>query len=124
MSNADNPFLKKPCANCPFLKEGAIRLQRGRLRGIADSLERDDHAGFPCHKTVHHKKGGEWDDEGNYQPSGNEKMCAGAAAWLMKQRMPNVAMRMAIVTGLVPKEYWDDAKAVTVDTITNNTSTE
>ena len=57
--------LKKPCANCPFLKEGAIPLSRGRLEGIISTLIEDDHSTFQCHKTVHSKRGGNWDDEGN-----------------------------------------------------------
>ena len=53
--------LKKPCANCPFLKEGAIPLSRGRLEGIISTLIEDDHSTFQCHKTVHSKRGGNWD---------------------------------------------------------------
>ena len=42
--------LKKPCANCPFLKEGAIPLSRGRLEGIISTLIEDDQSTFQCHK--------------------------------------------------------------------------
>lgn len=38
--------LKKPCANCPFLKEGAIPLSRGRLEGIISTLVENDHSTF------------------------------------------------------------------------------
>lgn len=44
--------LKRPCSNCPFLKEGAIELAPGRLHGIIEQLTSDDHSTFPCHKTV------------------------------------------------------------------------
>ncbi|HBX5175140.1 TPA: hypothetical protein MH391_21585 [Klebsiella pneumoniae] len=30
--------LKKPCANCPFKKEGAIELAPGRLEGIINDI--------------------------------------------------------------------------------------
>ncbi|WP_244137517.1 hypothetical protein [Burkholderia pyrrocinia] len=55
--------LRRPCENCPFRKEGAIKLARGRLDGIVEHLIRDDHSTFQCHKTVHNTPtGGEWDD--------------------------------------------------------------
>ncbi|MDI2144891.1 hypothetical protein KBJ94_22830 [Pseudomonas sp. ITA] len=81
-----NPFkqhlrLKRPCSNCPFLKLGAIKLAPGRLDEIIAGLIEDDHSTFQCHKTVHSARGGEWDDEGNYTPSGHESMCAGTAAY-------------------------------------------
>ena len=94
--------VQKPCNNCPFRKEGAIDLDSGRLKGIIDGLHEDDHSSFPCHKIVHSNKGGEWNEEGQYLPSGNEAMCAGASAFLMKAGRPSVRMRIAFVTGLQP----------------------
>lgn len=38
--------LKRPCENCPFLKEGAIELRPGRLQGIIDGLVNDDMSNF------------------------------------------------------------------------------
>lgn len=99
--------LKKPCENCPFLTEGAIELAPGRLEGIIEQLLTDDYSTFQCHKTVHSKRGGEWDDNGNYTPSGHEAMCAGAAAVLMKRRRPTVAMRIAFVQGAARPDQWD-----------------
>lgn len=107
--------LKTPCNNCPFLKKGAIELRPGRLDGIVDDLLRDDMSTFQCHKTVHHKNGGEWDEEGVYRPSGNEAMCAGAAAFLMKRGRPTVGMRLGLVTGAVEVSAWDKAKALVID---------
>lgn len=106
--------LKRPCHNCPFLKEGAIELAEGRLEGIIDGLMRDDHSTFHCHKTVHSKRGGEFDDEGNYTPSGHEAMCAGAAATLMKKGRPNIAMRLAFMTKAIPVTHWDDSKDLVI----------
>jgi hypothetical protein len=100
--------LKKPCGNCPFRVKGAIELQPGRLDGIIESLLADDRSTFQCHKTVHSDSGGEWDDDdGSYTPSGNEAMCAGAAALLMKRGRPTVAMRIAIALRLVQQDQWD-----------------
>lgn len=100
--------LKRPCNNCPFLKSGAIELAPGRLEGIVNGLMEDDHSTFQCHKTVHSRNGGEFDDDGEYHASGNEAMCFGAAAYLMKAGRPTVGMRLAMVTGAVPKSFWED----------------
>lgn len=45
--------LKAPCANCPFLKAGGIKLNPGRLEGIKTHLLQDDFSSFYCHKTTH-----------------------------------------------------------------------
>jgi len=93
--------LRRPCPNCPFLKQGAIELAPGRLDGIVETLVSDDHSTFHCHKTVHNgRTGGEWDDEGNYAASGNESMCAGAMIYLEKLGRPTVGMRVGHVLGL------------------------
>lgn len=107
--------LRKPCANCPFLKDGAIELEPGRVRGILDDLLRDDTTTFQCHKTVHHAKGGEWDEDGEYHPSGNEAMCAGAAAVLMKRGRPTVAMRVAFAMGVAKPNQWDSIMPLTIE---------
>lgn len=107
--------LKKPCANCPFLKEGAIDLRPGRLEGIVSELESDDTATFMCHKTVHTSKGGSWSEDGHYQPSGHEAMCAGAVAYLLKVRRPTIGMRLAFMGGEASPEQWDEAKTLVID---------
>lgn len=116
----DNPFehhlrLKRPCENCPFLVDGAIDLAPGRLEGIIEGLLVDDLSTFQCHKTVHSKRGGEWDEDGNYTPSGNEAMCAGAAALMIERRRPTVAMRIAFVTGMARPEQWDGCRHLIIE---------
>ena len=111
---AKNPInqyfrLRKPCSNCPFLKEGAIKLSPGRLEGIVEHLLSNDGSSFHCHKTVHSKRGGEFGEDGEYQPSGNEAMCAGAAAYLMKQGRPSISMRLAFMGKAVQVDYWNEA---------------
>lgn len=102
-----NQILKKPCPNCPFLLKGAIELMEGRLEGIINQLLDDDYSTFHCHKTVLSKVGGEWNDEGDYTPSGKESMCAGAAAFLMKSGRPTVGMRLAFAFGDAKVSDWD-----------------
>ncbi|EEV4387873.1 hypothetical protein C1Y74_004939 [Escherichia coli] len=112
---ANHLRLKKPCANCPFRKEGAIELALGRLEGIINDIVENDMTTFHCHKTVHSKSGGEWDEEGNYAPSGQESMCAGAAAYLMKIGRPTVAMRIAFAFGDAKVSDWDEAQELVVE---------
>lgn len=71
--------LKKPCANCPFLKEGAIELQEGRVEGIIKDMTTHDDRPFMCHKTL--------DNE-------TQSYCTGAMIYLEKVRRPNIAMRI------------------------------
>jgi len=100
--------LKRPCANCPFLVHGAIQLNPTRLSGIKRDLLADDHSSFDCHKITHSPQGGTFnDDDGEYTPSGNEAMCAGAAAFLWQQGRPNMAMRFALVLGEASKDDWE-----------------
>ncbi|KWU26364.1 hypothetical protein [Burkholderia cenocepacia] len=92
--------LRRPCANCPFRRDGAIELEPGRLDGIIDGLVKDDWSTFNCHKTVHNDKtGGEWDEDGKYTPSGEESMCAGAIVYLEKIGRPTVGMRLGHLIG-------------------------
>jgi hypothetical protein len=107
--------LKKPCANCPFRKEGAIELRPGRLTGIIESMLENDRSTFQCHKTVYSKRGGTSDDEGTYTPSGHEAMCAGAAAYLLKKHRPTVTMRAAFAFGIAQPEDWQEAMEQVID---------
>ncbi|MEJ6002769.1 hypothetical protein [Paucibacter soli] len=107
--------LKKPCKNCPFLVDGAVELAPGRVDGIIETLLKDDYSTFQCHKTVHSSRGGEWDDEDNYIPSGHEAMCAGAAALLMKRGRPTVGMRIAFALGAAKPDQWDAIARQVID---------
>lgn len=97
--------LKKPCANCPFLKNGAIELAPRRLENIIAGLLADDFSNFLCHKTVHSKQGGDWieDEEGEslYAASGNESMCIGSAIYMLKLGRPSVSLRFALIKQLI-----------------------
>lgn len=111
-SNPEDFFkLKRPCANCPFLKEGAIKLRPGRVESILHGLSADDHSTFSCHKTLD----GEEDDEGGYNPGGGEKMCAGAAAVLWKRGLPTVGMRLSLAFGMTTPELWEKNADIVID---------
>lgn len=95
--------LRRPCANCPFLKVGAIDLRPGRLAGIIQNLIADDHSTFYCHKTVVRADGTHLDD-GRYIAAGTESMCAGAMIYLEKVGRPTVGMRLGSVVGLYSRD--------------------
>lgn len=101
--------LKKPCKNCPFRKAGAIYLSPGRLEGIVEDLKRHDQHTFQCHKTVHSKRGGVWEQnedtgETEYIPSGNESACMGAIAYMFRDQDSSVATRLALALGILKTE--------------------
>jgi hypothetical protein len=106
MSIAETTFrLHKPCHNCPFRCDGGLELEPGRLDGIVTGLVQDDYSTFQCHKTVHNERtGGEWTDDGDYLPSGQESMCAGAIIYLEKLGRPTVGMRLGRMLGVYQPE--------------------
>ncbi|MGK2894974.1 hypothetical protein [Klebsiella michiganensis] len=93
--------MKRPCPDCPFLKEGGIELRDGRLRKIKQDLMADDKQPFQCHKTTYSTGGGYDEDSGKYQPSGKEAYCAGAMAFLYANRRMNVPMRLGVILGVL-----------------------
>lgn len=108
--------LKKLCSNCPFRKDGkAIALSPGRLEGIIQDLVDDDWSSFYCHKTVYCSNGGEHDDEGNYHPSGEESMCAGAMGYLHKIGRPSVGMRLALAMKDISVDDLDNMSSMVID---------
>lgn len=101
--------LKKPCANCPFRKEGAIELREGRLDGIKSELLENSFASFLCHKTTY-PTGGESSDCGeHYHASGKESHCAGATAFLVANHRSTVFMRLAFSGGQIKPSDFDEA---------------
>lgn len=109
MKRFDPYALKKPCKNCPFLKdrESAIELQPGRVEGIIESLIDGSASSFACHKTTH---SGEWvetdDGEETYQSSGKERQCAGSLAVLEKiGRRTQLMQVMGRMGAYHPEQY-------------------
>lgn len=109
--------MKKPCKNCPFRAEGAITLQEGRVAGIVEDLK-DDFKVFHCHKTVHSSKGGDWieDESGEdfYLPSGNEKACIGALAYMWRMGYLPILARLAIRSGELSKEILEKQYSILI----------
>jgi hypothetical protein len=79
-----------PCDNCPFRKEGGIRLRPDRAREIAHQFTDSQGGTFPCHKTVDY---GTEDDEGNTSLDGTQ-MCAGGLLFAEKQGKANQLVRI------------------------------
>lgn len=86
--------LKRPCHNCPFIRDTEMVLRPGRMQGIAQTLE-CDYQVFPCHKTTHHY---ESEEEDGYMCDGREQACMGALAYTLRfhGRLP-VAARIAAI---------------------------
>lgn len=93
--------LKRPCANCPFRKVGAIELHPERVRQIVAGLLADDHQWFWCHKDA-------------YARRPQHTACTGSMIYLLKVGQPNVPMRLAAAMGLL---RYDDLRAQADDVI-------
>lgn len=115
--------LKRPCANCPFRKVGGVDLRDGRLDAIITGLIKDDTQSFLCHKTLN-TEGNEADDDSLEDADAqvdtrriyeDEKMCAGAAAFLLKAGRPTIGMRYAMIAGSVAPDHWSEAESFVID---------
>lgn len=74
--------LKAPCDNCPFRKDGGIRLTEGRVKEIAREFTDTQGGTFPCHKTVRYDD----DDADARRPMRRgEQMCMGGILFADKQ---------------------------------------
>lgn len=93
--------LKRPCENCPFLKEGAIDLMPGRIEGIMADIAADDNIHFPCHKTSHQRR----------EPSA----CIGATVWQRKQACLSVGARVALAVDILTIEQLDNLAVEVLD---------
>lgn len=99
-----NPYsLKKPCANCPFLKDKtkAIDLHPDRVPGIINDLISGEASSFSCHKTT----SGEWQESEDaeddvYVPGGKELQCAGSLIVLEKMGIQTDVMQIAQRIGM------------------------
>lgn len=94
--------LKQPCHNCPFRREGGIRLRPGR------SMEIVNGGFFPCHLTTTHDEDGEGD---TFIQTGKEQYCAGKLLLHLKTETSDQMMRIGLRTGWDP-EQMQDADAV------------
>ena len=86
--------LKKPCSNCPFLREGGIRLSESRVREIAGAMLEWNGFTFACHKTTIPGAGEDPDNEGAVMKK-DSRHCAGALIFAEKNENSNQMMRIA-----------------------------
>lgn len=96
-----------PCVNCPFRKEGGIRLHPSRAREIARAAVDAQGMMFPCHKTVDYDAVDE--DDGSYRAQTEDQYCAGALAFANNVDSHNQIMRIAMRIGLWDPEAMRDA---------------
>jgi hypothetical protein len=83
-----NYDLKAPCSNCPFRKEGGIRLRSARVKELIRTTQNPG-AEFACHKTT------KSDDEGERRTTAKSQHCAGALVYADKQGTSSQMMRIA-----------------------------
>jgi len=109
-----NFSLKKPCKNCPFLKEehqpkNSGWLGRERAKGIYASMVIQDYS-FPCHKTTTPDE-----DEMESKVTETTQHCAGALILLDKENHANQMSRIAMRLGMYDPQLLEDRENV-VDT--------
>lgn len=88
-----------PCSNCPFLKEGGIRLVKSRARDIAKGMLDSQGITFPCHKTTTDEEREE-EDDGHFIPRDHHIHCAGALIFAEKNGNATQMMRIAERLGI------------------------
>jgi len=83
--------IKRPCATCPFRTDVAPFLHRGPQ--LAEQLG-DDHFWFACHYStgmIHGKR----------VKKAEQSQCAGSTMVLWREARPNIAMRIALIAGMI-----------------------
>ena len=88
--------LTAPCENCPFLRQGGVRLLPGRVLRVAGDMLRDDGPPFFCHKTLLYT-------EEYVEVTRQSQHCAGALLFAAHHGRETVIMRQARRLG------WDPA---------------
>ena len=77
-----------PCDNCPFLREGGVRLLPGRALRVAGDMLRDDGPPFFCHKTLRYT-------EEYVEVTTESQHCAGALLFAVHHGRETPVMRQA-----------------------------
>ena len=104
--------MKRPCAKCPFLRRGPMRLREHRIIEIAEMFNGDtgtQGGTFPCHETVDYSH-----DDGGRETK-DSKHCAGALIFAEKHEAPTQMMRISERLGMYDRTklegeetVWDD----------------
>lgn len=102
--------LTKPCDNCPFRREGGIRLTKHRIREITRMLLGNPGGMFPCHKTTVTIE----DDDGESDRACGPKSqhCAGALIFADNNGTHTQMMRIAGRLGMWHPDDLQDRDAV------------
>jgi hypothetical protein len=87
--------LHTPCSNCPFLKEGGIKLRYERIEEISQMMLSSQGGDFPCHKTTKYSEA--QDDRVATRKSLH---CAGALIYAEKQGTATQLMRISERLGM------------------------
>lgn len=82
--------LVRACPDCPFRREGGIRVRRGRVDEIAGALLGGAGA-FPCHRTI---ASSDADDDERIEISAKAQHCAGALIFVVKHRRETIWMNV------------------------------
>jgi hypothetical protein len=78
----------KPCANCPFRRDGFIPLHAERVEEIAEGMLSTQGASFACHKTLKD------DEDGDTVITSDSAHCAGALIFAEKNDNATQMMRI------------------------------
>ena len=82
--------LLKPCSNCPFLREGGVRLTESRVKEIAGGMLSTQGHTFACHKTTTSSEDGL-----EMRETSNSRHCAGALIFSLVNKNETQMMRIA-----------------------------
>lgn len=113
--------LTGPCHNCPFLKEGGIRVHPARARDFAEGQLAGREGGkFPCHKTTIETEAlneeGEPEEVLGWGPQ--TQYCGGALAFAVQQDSYNQVMQIAVRFGWWdPQQIGPKARALVFDSV-------
>lgn len=98
--------LHVPCSNCPFLRQGGIRLKKARVKQICRDILSDQGKTFACHKTTAER-------DGEMREVMSSRHCAGALIFSEKHGNCTQMMRIAERLGMYePKKLMADQEVV------------
>lgn len=110
--------LPRPCQNCPFLRDGGIRLTRLRAREIAENQIDPDGQGFPCHKTVSSETHDAMAENGEFAWVKGMQYCAGAIVFALNNESFNSSLQIAMRTcEFRPELRTPDVRASVFDSV-------
>lgn len=97
--------VKRPCADCPFRREGGVRLLKSRIRQIVRGITTNPGARFSCHKTT---------GVMGVRAHGGEQACAGALIFADKQGRLDFPQlnRICLRLGMLKPDELKDRDAV------------